>query len=151
ALAGDGAAHRSRQPIPGAVVIEPSLRVLIAGEGEPVAPPLLVPRRFDQPPAVHRIPNAQRRGIAAVKPAPLREANPLPYRPENGHEQALHVPGRHVYEQIADLAARYGLEVLDNGVDVPARHERRGRLDNRPRLAHKLPEAAPGEFGVNFV
>jgi hypothetical protein len=59
--------------------------------------------------------------------------------------------GRHVDQQIADLAARHRREVLDDGVDVPARDERSRRLDDWPSLEHELAEAARGQLAVNLV
>ncbi len=58
---------------------------------------------------------------------------------------------RDVDQQISDLAAGDCLQVFDDGVDVPARDERRRRLDDRPGLAHELALDCAGAFRVNFV
>ena len=61
------------------------------------------------------------------------------------------MPRRDIEEQVSDLAAGNRFEVLYDGVDVPAGYEGRGGLDDRPRLADELPEAARSQLRVDFV
>jgi hypothetical protein len=49
------------------------------------------------------------------------------------------------------MAEADGLEVLDDGVNVPARNERRRRLDYCPCLHDEFAQAPDSEFGVNLV
>ena len=58
--------------------------------------------------------------------------------------------GWHVDQQIADLAARYRFEMIDDRVDMPARDERRKRLDDGPRLAHELAEISRRQLALNL-
>ncbi|HWF08943.1 MAG TPA: hypothetical protein VG297_10800 [Bryobacteraceae bacterium] len=56
-----------------------------------------------------------------------------------------------VDQKITDMAEADGLEVLDDGVNVPARNERRRRLDYCPCLHDEFAQAPDSEFGVNLV
>src|SRR5258708_16132721 len=58
----------ARQTIAAAVVVEPSFFILLGGQNEPVAPVTLIPRRVDQPPALHRLPDAARFRLARKHP-----------------------------------------------------------------------------------
>jgi hypothetical protein len=58
---------------------------------------------------------------------------------------------RDIDEQVSDLAVRYRLKVIDDGIDVEAGHKWRGWLDDPPGLTDELAETANGSFRVNFV
>jgi hypothetical protein len=60
------------------------------------------------------------------------------------------VARRNVDQQIPNVTEGDGLEMLDNGVDVPAGHERRRWLDDQPRLARELAKAASCPLLVNL-
>jgi hypothetical protein len=60
------------------------------------------------------------------------------------------VAWRDIDQQIADLAACDCFQVIDDDVDVPAGHERRRRLDDRPGKTHELAQAPRRALELEF-
>ncbi len=60
------------------------------------------------------------------------------------------MPGWDVDDQVADLAAANGLQMLDDRVDVKARNELGRGLDHVPRHGHKVTEAAGTDLGLDL-
>jgi hypothetical protein len=142
---GDGAAHRRGQPVAGAVVVEPALGVLVAGEGKdgrPSAPDTRATRS-----GAGTSPNrgCSAAPVAAVEPAPLGPPIHSQAGQNTDTSRLFMCRGGTLMSRLR-ICRGDRLEVLDDGVDVPARDERCRRLDNRPGLADELPQAAGGEF-----
>src|SRR5882724_4607406 len=91
ALTRVGASDRAGDPVPGLVIVETPLFVLVLGEHKNVSPVAPVPRRLDHGSALARIAQAEALGIAGIKPPPLGPARPFPARPEDAHRERLHV------------------------------------------------------------
>jgi hypothetical protein len=58
---------------------------------------------------------------------------------------------RLVDQQVADLPAGDRFQVIDDGVNVPARDERSRWLDDRPSLENEVAEVARGYLRVKLV
>src|SRR6266581_8935283 len=140
-----GASDRTGDPVPGFVIIETPLFVLVLGEHKNVSPVAPVPRRLDHGSALARIAQAEALGIAGIKPPPLGPARPFPARPEDAHRERLHVARRDIDQQVPNLAMADGFQVLAKSIDVPAGHKRRDRLKYDPSLFDKLLQAARGQ------
>jgi len=57
------------------------------------------------------------------------------------------VPRRDVYDEAGNLPFYTGLEVLTDGVEVPAGDEVTSWLDDLPRAADELAEVATADLG----
>ena len=114
--------RRHRGAEAGGGVLELELGVLVGGEAERPEP--LVPLRLHQPPHPHVVAHREVLGVrgADVAQLRLRPRSPLPGRPEHADRERLHGAGRHVDQQPVDLAGGHRLEMLGDGVDVPAVH-----------------------------
>ena len=111
-------------------VYEVQLLVLVGGQLDPVAPPLLIPVGRDE--LAHAAAVAGAEVLDLVGGADVAQVGhvarpPLPRRPEDVGHEALHRAGRHVDEQavvrraLADLdAVRDRLKVGGDEVNVPA-------------------------------
>jgi len=76
-FSGSRSAYGGRDAIARAIILEAVLLVLIAGQLVALAPALLIPRRFNQPPAFEAVVHAQLGGVAGKQPADLRVVDPL--------------------------------------------------------------------------
>src|ERR1019366_6145251 len=122
AFSGGGPADAGCESAAGLVVLESRLLVLVAGQLEAIAPPLLEPRALNQPPALERIADRQRSRVAGKQPSPARGRDPFPHGPEDADRKRLHVPGRDIDEQVADLAIRYCFQMVGDDLDVLTIH-----------------------------
>src|SRR5215831_16486827 len=94
-----------------AIILEPSLLVLIARQLEDVAPTGLIPRRTDQSPAPQRIADRQGLSIRREQPLRIRSERPHPARPEYRNQERLHVPGRDVDDRVARMRWIAGMQL----------------------------------------
>ncbi len=60
------------------------------------------------------------------------------------------MPWWHVDQKISYLSSTNRLEMLDDGVQVPAAHVLGGRLNNVPGLPHELTQASAREFLIDL-
>src|SRR5579864_1154656 len=144
------ATNRGCQAIAGTIVLESSLHILVAREREDVSPARAIPGRFDQSPALQGIADAEIRTVAAIEPTSLGPAEPLPRRPKYRYQKALHVARRDIDQQIANVAASDGLEVIAERVDVEAWNERRLGFEDMPCLSNELAQASRGKFAIKL-
>ena len=81
-LAGSRAAHRSRDAIAGAIVLETILLILITAELVAISEVLLIPVGLDQAPALDAVSHAQIGSIAGEQPSDMGPVDPHPGRPK---------------------------------------------------------------------
>ncbi|MNN61520.1 hypothetical protein D3C81_1767600 [compost metagenome] len=72
------------------------LYVLVAKQSKAITPVPPEPIRLQNKPAVHRVFGGQALRVGGEQPFQLRPLGPTPRRPHNAHQDAFHVPGRHV-------------------------------------------------------
>ena len=144
------ARDRGRNPEARGAVHEVELFVLIGGQLDPVAPPLLIPVGRNE--LAHAAAVARREVLDLVGGADVAQVGhvarpPLPRGPEDVGHEALHRAGRHVDQQsvvgraLADLdAVRDRLEVGGDEVNVPPVNVGLAGLDRVPRLLDEIDE-----------
>ncbi len=132
-------AHRRDQSLATLVIRESRLRVLVRVQLEPLAPMRLIPRRFNQSPALHRVPERQLAGIRGMEKlhAGARRRTqgllrPAPRRQGNRGDTRLAHARRNVDQQTPDLPIDHGLQVLGHRLNRPAIPPRR-RINVSPR------------------
>jgi len=135
---GGRSAYGSRDTIARMIILEAMLLVLIAGQLVALAPALLVPIGFNQPPAFEAVAHAQVGRVAGKQPAGLRVVDPDPGWPKNRREQGFSVTGRNVNDQIPNPPFGNRLQMLADGLHMQALNERRGGLQNVPSLGDEL-------------
>jgi hypothetical protein len=106
---------------------------------------------LDQAAHLHAVALGEDLGVGGEQPPQPRLAQPLPRRPEHRHAQRLHRARRLVDDQPVQLPGRDGFEVLADRVDVPARDERGGGLDDRPGVSDERAESCCARLGFVAV
>lgn len=74
--------------------------------------------------------------------------SPLPSRPKHRGEQGLHTAWRDVDDKPGEVAFGDGLEMVGDGVDMPAGGELAAWLEDEPG---QLDERGDGIFGIRFI
>jgi hypothetical protein len=115
---GGGSAYGSCDAIASVIILESMLLVLIAGQLVALAPALLVPIGFNQPPAFEAVAHAQLGGVAGKQPADLRVVDPDPGGPKGCREQRFGVTGRNVNNQIPNPPFGDRLQMLADGLHM---------------------------------
>lgn len=120
------------------------LLILIAGQLIAVAPAMLIPLGFNQPPAFEAVAHAQVGGVPGKQPAGLRVVDPDPGGPKDRREQGFGVTGRNVNNQIPNPSLGDRLQMPADGLQMHALDERRGWFQDVPGLGDKFIEPSAG-------
>ena len=134
AFTGDGGVEAEGEAVAGFVVVVAVFGVLVGGEGEEVSEVLAVPGAEDQAAADGGVAGSEGDGVGAGEPAEGGVFDPAPGGPEDADEEAFHVAGWDVDDEVADLVFGDGLEVFADDLDVPVVDEGGGGLDDVPGL-----------------
>src|SRR6266480_601364 len=149
ALPHDRAAHGLGDPIPGLVVLEVRLDVLVGRELEDMAPPRLIPRRIYHAPGSKAIPGAKFLLVGREKEPGRWPVRPFPGGPSDAHRHAFGAPRWDVDHHALELESADCLEHLADGPDMPVVVERAAGFDHLPHAFEEGMQVTPEEFGFH--